>query len=170
MSTAADTQRDAEIQELLDKQALYEVVARYCRAVDRVDEELLRTVYWEDAIDEHGPLVGNVDDFIEEHRNGGSWSGEKLAGRVQHVITNSLFDVRGDVAYGETYVEVRRVAAGERLFIEGFARQIDRFERRNGEWRIAHRKILLEYAGEGRDLSKFLHGTRDRSDASYERD
>lgn len=162
---------DPAVQELLDKQALYELVVRYCRAVDRVDEELLRTVYWEEAIDEHGPLVGTVDDFVEEHRNGGSWSGDKLRGRVQHAVTNAVFDVRGDVAYGETYVEVRRVTPDDqRFFVEGFARQVDRFERRNGEWRIAHRRILLDYAGEGRDVSKFLHGTRDRSDPSYERD
>ena len=160
--------RDPALQELLDKQALYELVARYCRAVDRVDEELLRSVYWEDAIDEHGPFVGTVDEFVEEHRNGGSWSGRKLEEPVQHAITNTLFDVRGDVAYGETYVEVRRVRDGG-VFIEGIARQVDRFERRGGEWRIAHRRILLDYAGPGRDFTKFLHGARDRSDASYER-
>ena len=42
---------DSQLQELLDKQALYEVVARYCRGVDRADEELVRSAYHPDAIE-----------------------------------------------------------------------------------------------------------------------
>ena len=89
--------------------------------------------------------VQDAIDYIEKHR-AGSWSGEKLTQRVQHAITNVLFEVDGDTAWGETYVEVRRMPPGQ-LFVEGVARQIDRFERRNGEWRIAHRRIVLEYVG-----------------------
>src|SRR5262245_17777267 len=44
---------------LLDKQAIQEVLARYCRGVDRADLELLRSVYHPDAIDNHGTFNGN---------------------------------------------------------------------------------------------------------------
>jgi hypothetical protein len=158
---------DSDLQLLIDKQVLNELVVRYCRAVDRVDEELLIGCFHEDAVFENGPFTGTVFDYIEKHR-AGSWSGEKLTHRVQHAITNVLFEVDGDTAWGETYVEVRRMPPGQ-LFVEGVARQIDRFERRNGEWRIAHRRIVLEYVGPDHDFSKFPHGSRDRNDPSYDR-
>ena len=36
---------DAEIRALLDKQAITEVIHRYARALDRLDEALLRSVF-----------------------------------------------------------------------------------------------------------------------------
>ena len=54
-------------------------------------------------------------------------------------------------------------------------RYIDRFERRNGEWKIADRTVLMDlsrstpvtarFAGE----KDFLKGARDKSDWSYNR-
>lgn len=52
-----------EVQTLLDQQAVYEVLVRYCRGVDRCDEELLRSVYHADAYDDHGYWKGNGQDF-----------------------------------------------------------------------------------------------------------
>ena len=45
--------------ELLDKQALQEVVRRYCRAVDRSDGELFLSCYHPDAFDDNGPYSGS---------------------------------------------------------------------------------------------------------------
>lgn len=42
------------LQELVDKRALAEVVMRYCRGVDRADEELIVSCFHPDAVDEHG--------------------------------------------------------------------------------------------------------------------
>ena len=39
---------------LLDRQAILDCLHTYCRAMDRLDRELLMTVYHEDAIDDHG--------------------------------------------------------------------------------------------------------------------
>ena len=49
--------RDPEIQALLDKQAIREVVLRYCRGIDRLDREMVRDCYWPEAIDEHGSFA-----------------------------------------------------------------------------------------------------------------
>ena len=45
--------RAALLGDLLDREAIREVLARYCRAADRCDEDLLRTCYHRDAL---GPL------------------------------------------------------------------------------------------------------------------
>jgi SnoaL-like domain len=158
---------DPALQELLDKHALYEVVVRYCRAVDRGDEELLRTVYWEDARDEHGYVNGTPDEFIR-HLRETSWSAESIKVRVQHALTNWTFEIDGDVAYGESYVEVRDSADGE-LNIRGVARYVDRFERRDGEWRISQRRVVPDWLIPGIEMAQFTQGSRDRRDPSYER-
>ena len=155
----------AELRELVDKQRLYELEARYCRAVDRADEELLRSCFHPEAIDEHGapePIEGHIE-YLRDH----TLNPAVRPNPVQHAITNALFEVEGDVAYGEVYNEVRRVDGG-RQWIEGQGRYIDRFERRDGEWRIAHRKVVVDFvASDHYDEAKFIHSKRDRSDPSY---
>ena len=158
---------ESAIQELLDKQALNELVVRWCRAIDRCDEELLRSTYHDDAIDEHGPFVGSGAAFVEHTKLHGSMNLEKRPGPVQHSVTNTLFEVDGDVAYGECYVEVRTVQDGH--LARAVARYVDRFERRSGEWRIAHRRVVLESATAGYGVAAFTPGFRDRRDPSYER-
>lgn len=39
---AIDTKTEAAVRLMLDKQEIHEVMMRYCRAIDRMDEELLR--------------------------------------------------------------------------------------------------------------------------------
>ena len=54
-----------QLQTVLDKQAMTEVLMRYCRGVDRLDRAMLESVYWPDAIDDHIRYVGNVAGFID---------------------------------------------------------------------------------------------------------
>ena len=55
---------DNELQAFIDKQAIQDVLVRYCRGVDRCDLEMLRSAYWEDATDDHGSLSGNAWEFV----------------------------------------------------------------------------------------------------------
>ena len=54
-----------ELQEVVDRQKIYDVLTRYCRALDRCDVELMKSVYWEDAVDAHGIFHGNAHEFCE---------------------------------------------------------------------------------------------------------
>jgi len=152
----------AALRDLLDQQALRELVIRYCRAIDRRDEELLRSCYHPDAFDHHGVYAGGVDGFIEYLRR--SHLRPDLP-PFQHTVGNMRFDVRGDLAYGEVYVETRNVQADGSIH-RGVARYIDRYERRDGEWRFADRRVVLEAARPGFDRSQFQPGSRDGDDPS----
>ena len=55
--------RDDQIQALLDRQAIAELSYRYSRAADRLDRELLESVYWPDGTDDHGAFVGSAPDY-----------------------------------------------------------------------------------------------------------
>jgi hypothetical protein len=83
---------------------------------------------------------------------------------TQHVLSNVRFEIDGDVAFGESYV-VMRSATADAAHTSAFARYVDRFERRDGEWRIAYRRLVHEWDG----LSTTDHGgsRRDRLDPSY---
>lgn len=55
-----------ELQTLLDKQAITEVLHRYCRGIDRADPETLASAYWPDAYEEHASeYTGPIEGFIE---------------------------------------------------------------------------------------------------------
>jgi hypothetical protein len=156
---------EARIQELSDKQDLHELVARLSRGVDRCDKGLILSCYHPDAYDDHGQIKGTPEVFADSVIS-------HLKGKfTQHSITNELFEVRGDVAFGEIYVSQQTTGAdGELLF--GFGRYIDKYERRNGEWRILLRRVTVEWVPPelGINPADFIAARQDRSDPSYERD
>lgn len=160
----------ARMQAFLDKQEIYEVLTRYCRGVDRGDVEMIKSVYHEDAIDDHGIFKGRGKDFAE-------WIVDFLKDirQCQHLIGNVQIELDGDVAWSETYC-LSISDDGERHQTV-FNRYIDRFERRNGEWLIAHRLIAFDISRSdpvtesyGAELGDALTmGKRDKTDQVYRR-
>ena len=58
---------EGDVQKLLDREAIKELVNLYCRAADRHDHELMRSLYHQDAIDDHGSFFkGLAMDFIDK--------------------------------------------------------------------------------------------------------
>lgn len=135
---------DEAIQVLLDKQACTELVYRFARGLDRVDEAIIRSVFHPDGTDHHGAFKGDVDAFV-------SWVMPTLATmeRTQHVIGNILVEVSGDRAWSEAYFVAYHDmanAAGELIRMTVAGRYLDRFERRGGEWRIKHREFVSDWS------------------------
>jgi hypothetical protein len=159
------------LQALIDRQAISDCLLRYTRGVDRVDEDLIRSAFFPDAIDYHpATSAGDIEDFLA------TWlprqSGRHLA---QHYITNQSIDLDGDQAHVETYwlcvVKQLDSEAGDALG----GRYLDRFERREGEWRIAKRVVVpewhsrLDFAPMRRPTGTEHWTRRDRRDLSYSR-
>ena len=59
------SERDPELQTLLDRQAIHDVLMRYSRGLDRHDRKVLESVYWPDAVDDHITYRGDAKGFIE---------------------------------------------------------------------------------------------------------
>lgn len=139
--SAADLSTD-ELRALADELAIRRVLATYCRAIDRCDKALLRTVYWPDAIDNHGIFNGNALEFAD-------FVVPMLSAMrcTTHSISNVLIVLEGDVARVETYVQAYHDAEAPdgRIDIVVGGRYLDRFERRGTEWRIAHRQFVLDW-------------------------
>jgi hypothetical protein len=159
-----------ELQQLIDRQEILECVHRYARALDRHDDELLASVFHEDAVDNHGPWIGGRADFV-------GWANHEchdaLAAHMHHITTHTC-EIGGDVAHAETYVMfVHRPKPGHDVIVGG-GRYIDRFEKRDGEWRIALRRVVMDlsYIVDGsifETLTGYPTGTQDTSDLSYAR-
>ena len=141
----------AQLQELMDREAIRDCVLRYARGLDRHDLEIYESAYHPDAIDHHGPFLGRRDEFCR-------WGLDLLASEWDahsHFNTNVRIEIDGDVAHSETYC----------LFCQ---------RRRDGEWRIAARKELVDWTAYAQTedfggTEDYPKGRWDREDASYDR-
>ncbi len=126
---------------LIDKDAIRECVHRYCRAVDRADADLLRTIYWPEATERHGPFTGPAEDYIAFFMD---FVGSQQM--MQHKArTESYFfshqrcpDAEGKLAD---------------IFMGG--RYLDKMEKRGSEWRIADRLVMFDWIREMPDAYDF---------------
>src|SRR5919198_1032138 len=116
---------DPALRQLLDEQAIRRVLARYCRGIDRLDQDLVRSCYHPDATEAHGSFTGDLEAYL-------TWVW-KLLGRYAstfHFIGNVLVEpLDDDRAWCETYgIAHHRTADGSAAgnLVTGF-RYVDRF-------------------------------------------
>ncbi len=130
------------LQDLLDRQALADLVASYSRAVDRREFSILEGLYHPDAVHDHGPMFhGKRDDFI-------AWIKQSPSTMItQHVVGNALYWIDGDRAEGEIYTINCHIIGGARDYIAG-GRYLDRYIRENGRWYFSFRKRLIDWTYE----------------------
>jgi len=139
------TELEEVVHRLAAEAAIRAVLMRYCRAVDRLDIELLRTVYHDDAFDDHGVYSGPVEGFYEFIAAGP----ERGFEMTQHCLSNILIDLVDDHhAHTETYFFAYHRRRSDQGMVEetSGSRYLDRFERRGGEWRIARRLVVLDWS------------------------
>lgn len=138
------------VDELLASAEIHDVLMRYCRAVDRGDVDLLRSVYHDGATDEHGAFHGLGTDFAP--RIVEIMDAVPLVG--QHHITNILTHVMGEMADVESYfiaLQPYRATTGQALLAVIGGRYLDQFAFREGHWAISARKVVVDWSRE--DLS-----------------
>ena len=161
------------IDEVIAKQEITDLVGRYMRGLDRLDKNLLRSTFHDDATTDYGFFQGGPDEFVDMAYNALK---DHLANH--HMIGQVNIDLEGDIAFGEVYFQAfhRIVQDGEErdLFISG--RYVDRYEKRNGEWKFAFRSEVNDWARNDpatddyfQSNTQSLRGGR-LDDFSYQRD
>lgn len=164
---------DPRLARLLDKQDCVELVHKLARAIDRCDADLVRQVFHTDATDDHGGFKGTAADFVP-------WVMDVLKGmrRTQHIIGNVLVEIKGDKAEGESYFIAHHVLPGGEggdNFMVAAGRYLDRFEKRDGAWKISHRHAVYDWSTtaaasdiwDRANAPGYVFGARGTSDASY---
>lgn len=122
-------------QELSDREEIRDVALRYCRGVDRLDVELMRSAYWPDAVDEHGSFVGNAHEFAQHCMT----AHDRWAWTMHSIFNHSIELDGADAARGELYNVTTLCRLDDGTIDTWYGRYLDRYERRGDEWRIAHR-------------------------------
>lgn len=161
---------ESEVRILRDRQEILDVVAAYCRGIDRVDETILRDVYHPDGMDRHGPFLGNREQFVR-------WAIEYVRPNtmVHHGITTHNCELQGDRAYTETCVVFFSQRPNSSLMLGGGARYIDELERRDGRWAIVKRCEIMDCTFDAQPSNQMtapwteIPSKRDGSDLSYQR-
>lgn len=130
---------EAELTTLRDKEAIRDVIHRYCRGADRCDLQAFKDCYWEDGFDDHGFFGGNAHAFADY-----VIPILKQVDSSIHSITNTIIDLQGDRAFCESrWSVVHRLKKPDGDFLDYWhqGRYLDIFEKRGGEWRILIRTI-----------------------------
>ena len=138
-------------------QEINDCLTRYCRAMDWVDEDLLKTCFLESGYIDYGFYAGDAKGFIpvvmEIEKSGHSW----------HSISNIAIELDGDQAQVESY---GLTAGGE---IENnsikdiniyFGRYHDEFTKTHDGWKISKRLYILDsnFSTKAEDVSGALEG------------
>ena len=126
-------------EQLSDLQGIRDAALRYCRGVDRLDAELMKSAYWPEATDDHGVFVGNAWEFcelcMEAHAPWRSTS---------HCIYNHSIELDGSRARGEIYNVTYLFQKDAAVLDTWVGRYLDRYEKRGEEWRILERVCVHE--------------------------
>ncbi len=134
---------EKEMQKMLAKEAIREQIYTYCRALDRIDNELGYTIFAPEAEVDYGPTYkgtgkGFIDMMLDQHR-------KMIA--THHMMTNILIKLNDDCteAASETYMyaacKYKNKAGVASFTVEARCRDIDKWELRDGKWVIVKRVV-----------------------------
>lgn len=144
---------DPQLQQLLDRQAIRDCMARYARGVDRADWDAVRDTYHADAYDDHGDYKGDIDGFIAFARERvgfmpqamhflgqcyAEFASDTVAIVETHFMTCHTLDPETQKKYG-----AGRDGDGP-VQLSHIGRYVDRFEKRDGAWKTAYRIVVFE--------------------------
>ncbi|HWT91694.1 MAG TPA: nuclear transport factor 2 family protein [Solirubrobacteraceae bacterium] len=154
---ATSSTPSAALADLADREAVRACLLRYGRGIDRADEQLARSAFHPDATVEISDAGGatQVDDLV-------ATAAPRLSS--QHYISNAVVQVDGDAARSESsYLSVLATVANDdapsRVTFAG-GRCVDRLQRREGTWAIAHRTLIVEWRAvtDAPTLEAYLQG------------
>jgi hypothetical protein len=145
------------LQRLADRIDIQEALYRYARGIDRRNWDFLASAFHPGAEIHQGDFKGSIEQMIENVK-----LRHAAIEQSAHLMTNILIEFDGpDGAVVETYYlaylrndglpAIMRTAltgggapeAGK-IDMRSLGRYIDRFERRDGHWRIARRVCIAE--------------------------
>jgi SnoaL-like domain len=136
---------EAQLQALLDKQAIQELVARYSRTLDWLDDQGQADCYWPEAPVDYGFFKGTAAEFVPV-----VMAVERSTGRRWHMLAPlSVKLTSATTAIGECYgiaLGFRREEDSEPYRGNMYGgRYLDEYEKRGDEWRIAGRRYIMDW-------------------------
>jgi hypothetical protein len=136
---------EPELRELLDKQAIAELLYAYAEAIDRRDQKLLRTVFTEDCQLHYGAYDHPASVLVD------SWRADRPPAflMTHHLYGNIIVRFHGvDRARSITYFFACHRAKRDGRMVDEMVRgrYLDRLIRRADRWRFAERTIVFDWS------------------------
>lgn len=164
---------DEALAELLDRDAIRRLQIRYFRGVDRHDLAMVTDCYWPEAEGDFKAWQGRM---VEQPAFASALLKAHYA-NTNHVMGQCHIELAGDKATSETYAiashHLPDRGPGKAMTDIMWCRYVDRLERRNGEWRIAHRTFIVDQLVRAADaemgsmnFADFNHGVPGPEDPS----
>jgi hypothetical protein len=143
-----------------DKCELAELVAVLASAMDRGDRERIAGCYADESYDDHGSFKGSGREFAD------FMCDQDALQTLHHLLGQSVFQVDGEEAWGETFWVFHGRAGSHE--VSGYGRYVDFFRRVDGAWKVVYRRVVPDKTP-GDDPTAYWQATRDGSDPSYDR-
>ncbi|TDV49895.1 nuclear transport factor 2 family protein [Actinophytocola oryzae] len=137
-----EAERIARLERLLERQDILDALTRFARGMDRFDRALFLSAFHPDATIAAGDFVGGATALYD-------WAAavhERDQRSTQHNLVNHSCEITGSTAHTETYYLFVGRNRDETNWVAG-GRYLDRFQRRDGTWRIAFRTTVIEWSG-----------------------
>jgi hypothetical protein len=139
---------EQKLLEVIAKQEIADVMQRYSRTLDWLDDEGQASCFWPNAPIDYGFFQGSAQDFIPV-----VMEIERASQRRWHMLSRVSIDLHSDC---RASVECYGMASGIREQTDGSwsgnlygGRYLDEFERReiagNLEWRISSRQYIMDW-------------------------
>jgi hypothetical protein len=121
---------------------LHNLLMNYAKGADRADEAIMRSAFHDGTVMETGFVATAIDEYVPAILD----RTRTLYRTMFHSVSNERFEVRGDWAWGEAYVNVFALTRDDspREVTSG-GRYLDRFERRAGVWKFVHRRYVHDW-------------------------
>ncbi|MCC7077171.1 MAG: nuclear transport factor 2 family protein [Acidimicrobiia bacterium] len=136
---------DTRLRDLVDRDAIRDLVNLYAHNVWRNDIEAIGALFADDAEMDTmtRPTIRGKAELLEAFA-------EMLdVDEFRPFVHGHVIDLDGDTATGTCYLDLRAVVDGKRLM--GWGWYDDRYVRVDGEWRFKYRKVTMaKFVGMGR--------------------
>ena len=170
-----------------DREEIRDVITAYAHAIDRRRWSMMGQLFHDDAEFAFGTLVGDWKSFVEQAK-----AVIDPCVATQHQLGQIMFGFEGDtICHTETYMTAMHTIPADYELTDVFpnkgeiysaviaGRYVDRFEKRDGHWRIAKRTGLYDWREfrvvDGIDMSELgeeacgFHDDRDPSTPAAKR-
>ena len=132
-----------EVASLRAHEAIRQRIHAYSRALDRLDRALLLAQFWPEAQLDYGVFYrGEISGFLDI-----ALDFQRSMRDTHHLVGNISASIDGDRASAESYVHAHHILlqGDELVRLQVGARYLDRFEQRDGEWRLSYRTELIDW-------------------------
>ena len=145
-----------QIDRLDSQRAIENLVSNYCHGFDKRDFDRFLAIWWPDCVWKIGPPFGDFNDHAGIHTAVKDVLWPAWA-QSQHVTSNLVVEFQdADHASGMCDVDCMGLLTDSEEATFVGATYYDRFERRDGEWKILEREVTIHYFNQfpGTQLTK----------------